>query len=236
MSAPWLLVLAGLSSGAGAAELVPPNGPEASPPAPWRVMGLPKQTKPYTRFSVETVDGRRVLRVDSDHAYGNLVHPLKDVRPGHLSWRWRVEKPVTGADLNQRSGDDAAIKVCAMFDMPIARVPFMDRQLLRVMSSRAGEALPTATLCYVWDLSLPSGTLVRNAFTSRLRFIVVHGTPGHWTEERRDLAADFKRAFGDESSELPALSGIAVGADSDNTASRSLAWLDALSLAPPPAR
>jgi hypothetical protein len=196
-------------------------------------VGLPRQTKPWTRFSVVEFEGRRVLRVESDHAYGNLVHALVGLPAGQLAWRWRVDQPTRGADLHQRSGDDAALKVCASFDMPLARVPFIERQILHLTSARAGEALPTATLCYVWDLDLPDGSLVHNAFTHRLRFIVVHGTPGRWSEERRDLAADFRRAFGNESSEVPPLAAIVIGADSDNTGSHSVAHLEALQLTLP---
>jgi len=228
---------AALAAGAAAvaaAELVAPTGPSPEPPPPWRVVGLPRQTKPMTRFTVVELEGHRVLKIESDHAYGNLVHPLSDTSAGLLSWRWRVDLAPVGADLEQHRGDDSALKVCGLFDMPISRVPFIERQLLRLASSRAGEPLPTATLCYVWDNHLPGGTLLPNAYTHRLRFIVVNGVAGQWSEQHHDLAADFRRAFGDESSEVPPLSGLLIGADSDNTGSRSLAYLDALRLAPAP--
>jgi len=40
---------------------------------------------------------------------------------------------------------------------------------------------------------------------------------GQWREVVRDVAADFRAAFGDP---LPAVSGIAVAADTDNTGER----------------
>jgi Protein of unknown function (DUF3047) len=194
------------------------------------VVGLPQQSKPLTRFSVVEQDGKRILRVDADHAYGNLVHPLKDARAGTLAWRWRVDQPAAGADLKHKSGDDVALKVCAFFDMPMSQVPFVERQLLRIASSRAGEKLPTATLCYAWDTTLPQGTLLHNAFTHRVRYIVTHGTPQQWTDETHDLAADFQRAFGDETQEVPPLTAIVIGADTDNTGSHSIGHIDALRL------
>jgi Protein of unknown function (DUF3047) len=211
--------------------LTSPIGTGAVPPAPWHVVGLPRQAKPLTRFAVAELDGQRALRIEADHAYGNLVHPLPNVAAGVMSWRWRVDEPIVGADLRRRGGDDAALKVCALFALPDSKLPFVERQLLRFAEARTGEHLPTATLCYVWDASsLPHDTLLHNAFTHRVRFIVVHGTPGRWSEERHDLAADFLRAFGDESRTVPPLEGIAIGADSDNTGSHSLAWLGALSM------
>jgi Protein of unknown function (DUF3047) len=210
-------------------------GPGAEPPAPWHVVGLPRQSAPLARFTVAETDGRRALRIESDRAYGNLVHRLPKVAPGVLSWRWRVDQPVTGADLRRRATDDAPLKVCAMFALPASSVPFIERQLLRLAESRAGEHLPTATLCYVWnDGTLPDGMLLHNAHTHRVRFIVRHGARERWSEERHDLAADFLRAFGDESKSVPPLEGLLIGADSDNTGARSLAWLDGLSLVSAP--
>lgn len=194
------------------------------------MVGLPQQSKPLTRFSVLEQDGQRVLRVEADNAYGNLVHALKDTRAGTLAWRWRVDQPAAGADLKRKRGDDVALKVCAFFDMPMSQVPFVERQLLRIASSRAGEKLPTATLCYAWDATLPQGTLLHNAYTHRVRYIVTHGTPKQWREETHDLAADFQRAFGDEAQEVPPLTAIVVGADTDNTGSHSIGHVSELRL------
>jgi hypothetical protein len=224
------LVLAG--PGAVAAPLGPLVGAGETPLAPWAYAGLPKQALPATRYSVREIDGRRVLRIEAERSYGNLVHPLAGVTAGVLSWRWRVERPITAADLRHKDGDDAALKVCAMFDLPQARVPFIERQLLRLAESRTGEALPTATLCYVWEPSLPRGTVLPNAHTRRVRFVTLGGAPGQWQAERHDLAVDFRRAFADESQTVPPLIAIAVGADADNTGAHSVAFLDALTLEP----
>jgi hypothetical protein len=228
-----LVAAAALAGSALAAELASPIGAGAEPAPPWQVKGLPQQTKPLTRFSVATLDGARVLRIESDHAYGNLVHPLSGERAGTLAWRWRVDQAPSGADLQRKSGDDAALKVCALFDLPAAQVPFVERQLLRIAAARAGEALPTATLCYVWDAHLADGALLHNAFTHRVRYLIVRGTPGQWSDERHDLAADFRRAFGDDARQVPALTGIGISADSDNTASRSVGYLADLQLTEP---
>ena len=53
-----------------------------------------------------------------------------------------------------------------------------------------------------------------------------------WFDESRDIAADFKRAFGDESKVVPPALAVIVGADADNTQSHSVAHLDALRLEP----
>ncbi len=135
-------------------------------------------------------------------------------------------------DLRSKAGDDAALKVCALFDMPRERVAFVERQLLRLAESRFGGPMPNATLCYVWDQSWPRGSVVSNAYTKRVRFITLDGPAGAWLSERHDLAVDFLLAFGDESREVPPLRAILVGADADNTGGRSVGWIDALRLEP----
>jgi Protein of unknown function (DUF3047) len=214
---------------AGDAAVASPIGAGAEPAPPWRVVGVPGGALPLPRFAVAAQDGERILRIESDKAYGNLVHALPHAKAGTLSWRWRVDQAPAGADLRTKAGDDSALKVCASFDMPLDRVPFVERQLLRLASMRTGERLPTATLCYVWDAMLAPGTLLDNAYTRRVRFIAAGGARARWHDERRDLVADFRRAFGDESPQAtPPLAALLIGADSDNTATRSVAYLAAL--------
>jgi hypothetical protein len=191
---------------------------------------LPNERIPPAHFAVVDLGGERVLRVDSERGYANLVHRLPGVGAGVLGWRWRVDVAPAGANLTRREGDDTAIKVCALFDMPFERVPFLERALLRLASLLTRETLPAAVLCYVWDANLPADTLLRNPYTARVRYLTSRGTPGQWRDERHDLAADFLRAFGDESRDVPPLVAIAIGADTDNTGSRSLAYLDGLRL------
>ncbi|MEC5211612.1 hypothetical protein RCH06_000142 [Polaromonas sp. CG_9.5] len=210
----------------------------AMPPAPWRVVGLPKANKPLTRFDMVPLEGRPVLRVQTDHSYANLVHdlPALALTPGtKLRWRWRLDQPLRGTDLRQKAGDDTPLKVCVLFDMPLEQVGFIERNLLRAARSASGENLPAATLCYVWDATLPAGTLLDNAFSHRLRMIVADSGElhlGKWVAHSQDLTADFQRAFGKESATVPPLQGLLVGADSDNTAGQSLGYVGDITLSP----
>jgi len=217
-------------------RLTPWGDEGETPHAPWRVIGLPMQSKPFTKFSLEAVDGRRALRMDAESSYGNLVHPLHDVHGKlNLTWEWRVDKPLDNADPRKRSGDDAAAKVCAMFDLPDERVPFFERQMLHFFRSLTLDPLPAATLCYLWDPHLPAGTQIDNPYTRRIRYWVLQSgasAPHEWRAEQRDLEADFLHAFGDEAQGVPPLVGIAVGADSDSTRGHSIAHVAGIVLGP----
>jgi hypothetical protein len=238
---PMLLVavaapLAAMCSAAVAAELTGFGSAGGAPQAPWKVVGLPQQTKPFTRFSVVDIDGKRAIKIEADLSYGNLVHAVKDVAaPAQLVWQWRIEKPIEAADLREKRGDDTAVKVCVFFDMPMDNVPFADRQLLRLARSKTSDPVPTATVCYVWDPKLPAGTTLDNAFTRRMRYVVLESGSDRlnkWVPEKRDVGADFMKLFGDESKVVPPIVGIAIGADSDNTQSHSVAYVSSVALEP----
>ena len=97
-------------------------------------------------------------------------------------------------------------------------------------------ALPAATVCYVWDPSLPVGTVLDNVYSRRLRVVVVRGQGdplGAWADERRDVVADLRRLFADElGTVLPPLSAVAVSGDADNTGADSLGYVATLAWQP----
>jgi hypothetical protein len=229
-----------VSTGAGAADsttLTPFKDAAPEPPAPWHFVGLPGQTKPKTRFAVVEHDGRRAVRVEAQESYGNIVHPVQFSGPkAMLSWQWQVETPLPAADLRTRQGDDTAVKVCVFFDMDLELVPsFLERQLQKVAQSKTTEPVPNATVCYVWDTNLPVGTELDNAFTRRIRYIILEsgsGKVGQWQSEKRNVVADFVKLYGAESPKVPPIIGIAIGADADNTHSRSVSYVANIALEP----
>ena len=175
-----------------------------------------------------------MLRIEAQASYGNLVHALPaGIAPRRLAWRWRLDQANAAADLRQKAGDDSAIKVCLLFDLPLSAVPFFEPQLLRLARSQTTEPLPAATLCYIWDARLAPDTALDNVYSRRVRYLVLRGPQAplrSWLSEQRDVWADFLRLFGDEAKELPPLLAVAVAGDADNTQGRSLAYLATISL------
>lgn len=233
----WLCGLAGAVTAAPGVNLLSdPTSTMPDPAPPWRVVGLPRQDKPLTRYRVIEADGERVLEIDARASYGNLVHEWPaGIDASRLAWRWRIDVDNPRTDLRSKAGDDHAVAVCVMFEMPMQAVPFWERQLLRLARAMSGEALPAATLCYGWDARLAADTALDSPFTRRVRWLVLRGSGeplGSWRHEERDLRADFARLFGDESPQLPPVHAVLVAGDADNTQGRSLARLKDLVLSP----
>ena len=216
-----LLMLAAPAAQAGASAELRAQG--------WRELANPHKAENAYRLGS---DG--AIEVVSQASVSTLYRPvathLRD-RPV-LTWRWRVDQFPTDADLKKRSGDDTALKVCVFFDLALDQVPADQRRALEFVRKRKPEA-PAATICYVWDERLAADSVLPNAFTTRMRYIVLEGgtTPlRQWRSVRRDIAADFQRLYGDETKVVPPVLGVGIGGDSDNTKSRSTAYIADLSL------
>ncbi len=231
-------LLCGMLWGAAvfAADPLPPlvrfsAAADTHPPGPWRVIGLPNNKKPLTHFDIASLDGEHVLRVTSDKSYGNLTYVLPDVMlepQVTLRWKWRLDQPLPAADLRRKDGDDVALKVCAMFDLPLEKLGWVERSLLVLARKVSGEHLPAATLCYVWDHHLPPGTELPSAYTRRVRYMVLNSGDAQlrqWVTHERKLTADFLHAFASDTDTVPPLIAIVVGADSDNTGGTSLGYV-----------
>ena len=128
--------------------------------------------------------------------------------------------------------EDAVARVIFGFGGDIAKLPLRTRMKFELAQTLTGEMPPYATLMYVWDSKLPVGTVVINPRSDRIRKIVVDSGPAQlhrWRDHRRDLAADFRRAFGEEPGPLQSM---AVMTDSDNTRASAHTWYGPVELQP----
>lgn len=230
--APICIILkaeaAGLAAFSSTAGLVPP--------APWQVVALPdRYNKPVSLFDLVDLDGQHVLRVRSDSSWGNLVHLTSfPVRPGTLlKWRWRLDQPLSKADIHAKATEDSPLKVCVSFDMPVENIPDGERTTFKLVQFFSKAKLPTATLCYIWGHKEAIGYEQASLFTARMRFVVLanESSPAKtWVSKERDIYADFLKAFGREALSVPAISAIFIGADADNTKASGLGYVGDLQL------
>jgi hypothetical protein len=232
-----LFTLLALSAAAAAAQVTPfSKATGAALPPPWQVVTLPKIPR-HTQYSLVKIDGRVAVKAVASASYANVLHPIgKDVSATPvLRFAWRVDRFPEKSDLRTRQGDDLAAKVCVLFDVPLERLAPADRARVELGRRLFDPKLPAATMCYVWDRQLAAGTWLPNAYTDRVRMLVLRsaaaGDKGRWFNERRNLRSDFARAFGKESGDrLPPVVAIAFATDTDNTGSSALAYFGDITL------
>lgn len=199
--------------------------PGARLPEGWRVLGV-SRTKPPTRYTLADDSGTTVLRADAAAAVSALSRALRVNLAEYpvLKWRWKVANTLKSSDIRSKDGDDYPARVYVMFDYPLAKLPLAERTKLRLARAFYDPDLPAATLCYVWDGKAPAGTIVPSSYTNLMRMIVVESGAtrvNQWLTVERDVAADFKAAFGDEA---PAVSAVAIATDTDNTGETATAF------------
>ena len=147
-----------------------------------------------------------------------------------LRFSWRVNSLIDRADVRRRETEDSPARIVLAFDGDHGALPLKDRSLFELAELVTGERPPYATLMYVWDNGAPLESVVINPRSDRIRKIVVESGPEHlrqWREHERDIAGDYRRAFG----EAPgALIGIGLMTDADNTGTSATAWYGAVCL------
>lgn len=176
-------------------------------PAEWRGhdWGSPK----YDLTIVDN-DGHRVLHLKSKDEGSTVTRAIKGKvdlkRTPVLAWSWKAVTLPRGGNACKAATDDQAIQ-------------------LYVTWPRFPEAVRSLTLGYIWDTSAPVGTVCKSEKSRTVTYLVVQsGTAnlGKWVEERRNVAEDFRKVYG-EAPENPAAVSVAI--DSNDTRSEAESFI-----------
>lgn len=193
---------------------------------------LPNPDKKENVFSL-TPDG--AIEVISRDSVSTLYKPVEvdiEERP-ILSWRWRVGEPAPATDLSVKGQDDCSLAVYVGFPFDPGEASFFERMKRPLVESWVGEDAPGRVLRYVFCGSHERGEVVESPYLGSAGIIKVlrpaDSPTGVWFDERVDLKADYRKAFGDEP---PDPTQIAIQADTDNTHSSSRAYVADLDLVP----
>lgn len=184
-----------------------------------------KKIPQHTHYEVVKDGATSVVKAVSDSSASGLTKAVM-ISPREypiVRWRWKVENLLERSDVSRKDGDDYPARLYITFAYEPDKV-----SIGKKLKYKAGQALfgdiPIAALNYIWDGKSPAETLVDNAYTSFAKMIVVQSGARHvgaWVEEERNVYEDYKRAFGEEP---PAINGIAIMTDTDNTLERAVAY------------
>jgi hypothetical protein len=228
MKAPQNIVLTclwlGCVTAGAAAPCVPRNLGFDQKEAGWAHQPLSK-LKRDTVYTLVADGGRPgVLRASADRSASLYVALLKPANrtPMTLSWEWKTDALVGGADNRVKEREDAPLRVLVAFDGDVTSLPEAERKRFSRAKSLTGKEPPYALMMYIWSDQVPVGSVIPSAHTSQVKMLAVaSGTRGlgSWQAVQRNLVDDYRRAFGAEPGPLL---GIAVMTDTDNTGTKAV--------------
>lgn len=193
----------------------------------WKHQPLSK-LKRDTRYAVVN-DGDRpaALRAVADKSASLYVAAFKPaIKPAQgmpisLSWEWKTDALVPGADNRDKAREDAPLRVLVAFDGDVATLPEAEQARFKRASNLSGRQPPYAVLMYIWSDQVTVGTVIPSAHTSQVKMLAIASGPaglGQWQSVKRNLADDYRQAYGTEPG--PVL-GVAVMTDTDNTGTKA---------------
>jgi hypothetical protein len=165
------------------------------------------------------------LSVVSDRGVSLLWRPLPENswQATKASWSWNVGTSVPPTDLSQKGGDDRNLAVYFIFAPQDLATKAQDLGIRKLLGNPE-----IRVLMYVWGGSHDRNTVVGSPYLgARGKTIVLRpaGTGQH--NETIDLRSDLDRVYGNRDLRLI---GLAVSADSDDTATRIEAGISNLRL------
>lgn len=213
--------LMALAAGAATLGGCATRGPATADRDGWHEVRLPG--KEPTRYRPATLEGRSAT-VAVSQGSASMWRKKLDLPPsafGEVSFSWWVRDLIGTASVAHVDREDAPARVLFAFGGDVSKLPQRTRMMFDLAEALTGEPPPYATLMYVWEAQAPVESLIINPRSDRIRKIVVDSGSEHlrrWRDHRRNLVADFQRAFGEPPGPLQA---VALMTDSDNTRSRA---------------
>jgi hypothetical protein len=210
-----VLVLASSVSAAFAARVVvedwtsQPLGAHGIP-AGWTKYATPGGRPAYD-FTIVEDEGRRALRLHSrdDHSTIAKQVDVDLVATPILEWSWKVLELPSGADVRNRATSDLTGHLFVVWP----RVP---------------AALRSRLIGYAWGTSEPAGSMLRSRKSGTITFVILRSGAeglGRWLTERRDVAADYQKIYGEPPDNPKA---VAISVDTNDTHSAAAALIDTI--------
>ncbi|MFB6273866.1 MAG: DUF3047 domain-containing protein [Salinibacter sp.] len=141
-----------------------------------------------------------------------------------LSWRWKVTTVLDEGNARRKEGDDYPARIYVTFDYDPSNFGFFDRVKYEALQALGYDEIPTRALNYIWASRVPKDTVLPNPYTDWVQMVSVESGSrkvGTWVRERRNVRADYRRAFGESP---PPINGIAIMTDTDNTGESATAY------------
>ena len=165
---------------------------------------------PDAQFSIQTVDGKKVLCMASENGTGSLLFDLSNIdieKYPYMSWKWRIDVFPAGADGLITEKDDQAIGLYI----------------------GSGGTFSQESVAFRWETETPKGKtgFVKYGMGAvKVHWICVRNkTDGRkkWIVDECNLGAELKKIFGGK---IPKELAVTLSANSQYTGTSSLGYLE----------
>lgn len=201
------------------------SSPGATLPDGWQPLAFPRIER-HTDYALVEDEGSVVLKAVSDASASGLTRAVS-IDPRQypvIQWRWKVGNVLRKGDVTRKDGDDYPARIYITFAFDPDKAGYLERLQQAAARLVYGEAVPYRAISYIWGSNSRAGTMVANAYTDRVMMFVVRSgeeSLQQWVTQRRNVDADYRRAFGEEPT---AISAVAIMTDTDNTRESAVAW------------
>jgi len=193
----------------------------------WEPLTFPK-IKAHSKYTLVSEGNKSILKAESRASASAIVYrrTFNIYENPRLHWRWKVTKLSDRGNPKEKAGDDYPIRVYVMFQYDPDRASLGESLIYKATKAIYGKYPPHSTLNYVWTGANISERFIASPYTGKAYMVVLergNEKVGQWVEESVNVLEDYRKAFGKEP---PAMAGIAVMSDSDNTGTNAEAYLE----------
>lgn len=179
-----------------------------------------------TSYTLVEEDGATVVKAETRGGASGLIARgrMDPAANPVIQWRWKVSNVYENGNAREKSGDDYPARIYVAFAFEPDRASFFERTKRKAAAVFYDEEIPGTALNYIWANKLEKGTIVANPFSKETQMVAVNSGDeqvGEWVSVRRNIIEDYEAAFGREP---PAIIGIGIMSDSDNTGEGATAW------------
>jgi hypothetical protein len=161
-------------------------------------------------FTIEQHANGRFLHLESRNDHSTIARDITGKvnlkETPILEWTWKATILPTGGDLRRKETTDMVAQ-------------------LYVVWPRFPAFLRSRIIGYVWDATTPAATIVKSQKTGTVTFVVMRSGSedlGKWLTERRNVAEDYAKIFGEFPDDPRA---ITISIDSNDTHSMAESFI-----------
>lgn len=202
-------------------------------PETWEAMTFAGINR-HTGYTLINDDGRTVVSAHSRNAASGLIRFLR-IDPADypvVQWQWKIDHVLEKGDARTRQGDDYAARIYVAFAFDPDQSSFWERARHKSAAMFSGKEVPGSALNYIWANKAPKNSILTNPYISESMMVVVqtgNTNAGRWIIEERNIAEDYRQAFGRTP---PEIIGIGIMTDTDDTGEETMGYYGDILLYP----